>query len=90
MTGARACSDNACTLLGTSHIATGAATSFGSVAFRLRKLVNDGSTPHTVASYPSRFSAQSALGTVSCRLRSAVRPLRNSEIAGNRSWSFTR
>ena len=62
----------------------------GNVAVKLRRLVNDGSTPHTVASYPNRFNAQSALGTVSSRLLNAVRPFRNSEIAGNKSWSLTR
>ena len=89
-TGASACRVSAWTPRGTNHIATGAATSLGSVAVKLRRLVRDGSTPHTVASYPSRFNAQSALGTVSCSVLSAERPLRNSEIAGKRSWSLTR
>lgn len=39
--------DKALTPRGTNHIATGGATSFGSVAVKLRKFVKDGKIPHT-------------------------------------------
>ena len=84
-----ACNDRAVTPRGTSHIATAAATSFGSVAVSVFSSVRLGSTPHTPASYPKRFCAQFALGTESTSVFSERRSRRNSEMAGKRSWSFT-